>query len=352
MDANADVAAETRRHFVLSIGVAWPPLWFWLSQLFGGDAWTPGVVLPVPLILVTGVAAVWWVFTSVVWKAGETTTIAAGAAAVGGWFLLPWAAVRLGPWIGSGHVGVGAPNPLWFLAAIVGAFAVSWFSAGRISRSTRRGPTVALTVSLLAVAATSCLSVLAFQASEQAEEERLRGVAEWCHTENSGLDADGKEIRREGCVELAARVRASEPANLARAVDIYTWGCRQFESGSCAALARLHERGEGVSKDLAKARDLYSHGCASSYVTAAPSCIELGRMVHDGLGEKADVQRAYGVWGLSCERRPDLCTAMGRRYERGDGVTRNTESAGTLFGMACQHGDADGCADQARLQRK
>lgn len=178
MATDRRIAGIAGRHFLLSLAVAWPVLWFWSSEL-SRQAWTWGVLLTVPSILVSSVVVVWSIFAFVVWNdagtpapasAGEkVVAIAAGALAVGGWFLFALAALLLVPGVGDAHVGIGGPNPLGLLGALVAGLGVTWFCALVISWHFERAPTVALIACLLSAAAVPCLGVSRYHASQNAE---------------------------------------------------------------------------------------------------------------------------------------------------------------------------------------
>src|SRR5262245_19575781 len=128
---------DTISHFILSLAVAWPVLWFWSSQL-GEHDWNAATLLMLPLILVAGVVLVWLIFTFAVWKDSDTraydaeakiTIVVIGTTGVAAWFVLALAALFLVPWVGAGEVGIGVPNPLGFLGAGIGGLAASWFAA-------------------------------------------------------------------------------------------------------------------------------------------------------------------------------------------------------------------------------
>ena len=356
MPTDTRIAGIALRHFLLSLAVAWPVLWFWSSEL-SRQAWTWGVLLAVPSILVSAVVVVWSIFAFVVWKdAGmsafaSAVAIAAGAGAVGGWFLLALAALFLVPWVGDVHVGIGGPNPLGLLGTLVGGLAITWFCARVISWHFERAPTFGLIACLLSAAAVPCLGVSSYHARQDAEVERIHFAAEFCEEGNLEIDDHFKEIRHERCFELAERTRngVGGPKDLARAVDIYAWGCKVFENSSCAALAVLYENGEGVAKDLKKAYQLYERSCG---VPATAGCVQLGRMVREGRGVKRNPHRAEAIWGEACPSVPGACTEMGRVYESGQDVEESTAQAATLFNLACRAGDADGCAHLARVRSR
>jgi hypothetical protein len=159
----------TGRYFLLSLAVAWPTLWFWFSELGRAQSWTRSVLFAVPLLLTASVAAVWAIFLLAIWRrdsgppgAGESNlgVIAAGTAGIASWFALTLVALLVVPWWGIGHSGIGFPNPLGFLGAIVAGFAITFFCARKIGNALERGPTAGLIIGLLSAAAVSCLSVV------------------------------------------------------------------------------------------------------------------------------------------------------------------------------------------------
>jgi len=46
------------------------------------------------------------------------------------------------------------------------------------------------------------------------------------------------------------------------------------------------------------------------------------------------------------------CSNLGLMYQNGRGVRQNYSKAKELFGKACDSGDAEGCKNYARLNKK
>jgi hypothetical protein len=281
-----DPDREERHYFFLSLAVAWPTLWYWFQEL---TAFRPiGGWMLVPLILFAGLILVWWFFTAKVWaRPGvprDTSVVIgavmAGVGGVAGWFVLPILALVAVPWLGAGHSGVGAPNPVGLLAALVGSFAISWFGATRVRRLIGHGPTSGFTVASLLASLASCGTVASVHSIEQGERERLMISVGACRQDSTYFDDQDKMVSIDKCFETAERLRSGVdgPADLARIVDTLKWGCMQFESSSCTALGELFERGEGVSKSRAKADEAYAKGCANSSPTAKAACDHLTRL--------------------------------------------------------------------------
>jgi len=77
------------------------------------------------------------------------------------------------------------------------------------------------------------------------------------------------------------------------------------DSGDADSIAWLGDRyrlGEGVDRDLARARALYERGVAGNSVDA---CRELGRMCEEGLGGEPDSSRARELYELAAEQGAD-----------------------------------------------
>jgi hypothetical protein len=281
-----DPAQETRHHFFLILATAWLPLWFWIHEVMEFHGALGGALL-IPLAVCGGLAAVWWLFTARAWKAPtgprdpntNVAIIVTSIVGVAGWFVMPAFAVLVVPPIGIGH-SFGMPNPIGLLAAPIFAGAVSWFSAERVRRLLGHGPTAGLVTASLAAGLLPCIAVLSVRAADQSERERLMIRVGDCRQDSYIVDDAGKTIDFDKCFDTAERVRAGVdgPVDFARVVDLYKYGCMQFESSSCTALGELYERGEGVPKSRAKAGESYAKGCANSSPTAQAACDHLKRL--------------------------------------------------------------------------
>ncbi len=66
----------------------------------------------------------------------------------------------------------------------------------------------------------------------------------------------------------------------------------------CFDAALAHELGDGVTKDLARARQLYDKGCTAGNM---PACTNLASYLADGLGGPRDMPRAIRLAKAACD---------------------------------------------------
>ena len=351
----------TAGYVLLSLAVAWPSTWFWLSELRRARSTTVSLIVAVPLRVTAVVAVVWALFVLVIWRRGRKShrsdewnleVLVAGPAAVASWFAFPLL-VFLTPlgWLGIGHSGIAIPNPLGLLGAIVVASVVTWLFAKMISASLMHGPTPGLTVSLLIAAALSCGSVVFTRTQDEARRKDLEATVQSCHIRNYASGPDGTTTWLNQCFNLAEQARTGDgvPRDVDRAVQIYTWGCMHREIASCTALGSLYESGDGVRKDFRKAFELYETSCRDG---SKEMCVEMARMMREGVAPIRDAGRADTLWASSCGQAPQACTRIGFAYENGLGVKQDRRQAVTLFDLACRAGDEAGCESSKRLNEK
>ena len=171
----------------------------------------------------------------------------------------------------------------------------------------------------------------------------------------------------------ADRPHVCEPSDVAECAA----QCDRGSAGSCAILGRSYQLGRGVPKDLARATELFTKGCAAH---AAPACGRIGEMAleaHDeqrGLSLLRDACSAGWIEGCKLSVKymvehptasggnsrnivkraclggaPGACWATGAMYANGSEASRDYAEAYRWFGMACEGAAKRGCTDYARL---
>ena len=230
------------------------------------------------------------------WRSGTNLTlIVACAGSLAGWFALGVAAIRVVEFLYDNQL---APLILFTVAgAFAAAVATSWFWAVEAARRLNGGPTGGYLVCVAVVAAAPYLAESVAHKREVARFERLQLAGNDCQARNS--PTIGSKLVQEGCFDLAERTRQTDADALSRAIDIYAWGCMAREPSSCAALAGLYERGEGVRRNLTKAHDLYAEACV--LYRHAVSCVNMARMVYEGRGVvERNAAQAVILLDLAC----------------------------------------------------
>src|SRR5262245_24982132 len=127
------------------------------------------------------------------------------------------------------------------------------------------------------------------------------------------------ERARVGSVVLAAAVLASPAAAVlaAGSEDPASLGkrCEAGEPTACLQLARLHESGSGVAKDVVRAVALYQRACAGGNASA---CAALGTLLRTGNGVPKDPARAASLYQRACDGgTASACSDLGVMYQSG-----------------------------------
>jgi hypothetical protein len=297
----------------LAVGVVW--YWILQSNIVPGDVDLRDLVFPLVALALVFIVLFflgdWRRVEGAERRAHANLAVAlAGTASLAGSLVLVGASLLLVPFVGNEFAA--GPNPFAMLAALIGGFINSWVWAVVAARHAQRGPTVGHVAGLLLIAAAPHVALAIEHRRENAEFDRQRLAGNGCGAYRYGDTRSPME--RHECFDLAERTRQSGVDGLARAVDVYAWGCREVrEPASCVALAGLYERGEGVGRNWRRAHDLYAVGCG---VLDPQSCIELARLVYDGRGTKPDPDRALLMWDTWCRRgHADACAHLERVHQ-------------------------------------
>lgn len=160
------------------------------------------------------------------------------------------------------------------------------------------------------------------------------------------LEAQCKTGFDEACFAHADALSQTESeANKRRAYEIFRDACTRKSEVGCIRQADLLANGTGVSKDLAKAEELYKATCDSGYNYA---CNGLGNLFL--LNKKGD--QAFPYYKRACEAGlADGCNGIGYMSFTATGVRWNITDAVTYFSKACELGSISGCANTAELYR-
>lgn len=164
--------------------------------------------------------------------------------------------------------------------------------------------------------------------------------------------------RRDACFERGLRQIHSMPPefDLAAAAASFDLACGDGHLGACVELGQLVQHGRGVPWDSVRALSLFQRACDGGY---GPGCQSLGLMVRQGNGTRPDeprahdlIQRAIDLLRDDCDgRRPEGCVSLGYLLETGFGVTLpDPIEAGRVYERGCAAGDADACAESARVR--
>lgn len=116
----------------------------------------------------------------------------------------------------------------------------------------------------------------------------------------------------------------------------YERRCNERDAVACNNLGAAYNDGDGVPKDVARARAIWTEGCDEGFATA---CFNLANL---------DWGRDKKTWQAQMTRGCDLkgslaCVRLGEAHASGDlGAIDHTRAA-ALFERACDLGRASGC---------
>ncbi len=160
------------------------------------------------------------------------------------------------------------------------------------------------------------------------------------------LEAACKGGFDEACFAHGDVLSGSESEGNKRAgYEIFREACTRKSEVGCIRQADMLANGTGVTKDLAKAEELYKTTCDSGYNYA---CNGLGNLFL--LNKKGE--QAFPYYKRACEAGlADGCNGIGYMSYTATGVRWNITDAVTYFSKACELGSISGCANTAELYR-
>lgn len=125
---------------------------------------------------------------------------------------------------------------------------------------------------------------------------------------------------------------AYENGQFAKAVSLYTKGCKNKDAKSCGQLGWLYDIGSGVQKDPFKSVDLYTKGCTYGN---GPSCNLIGQMYFQGRVVANDDMKALSFFKKGCALNDAWSCAGVTNVEDKHGVynKNNLSKTYSLFGL-------------------
>ena len=147
------------------------------------------------------------------------------------------------------------------------------------------------------------------------------------------------------CAE-AGRIHHNGKSDALKAVGFYRLACEGKHGPSCATLASMFARAEGVARDQGKAERYYTAACEHG---VDESCLELVEFVASAKGA-GKVAQATKIGNLLCERfgKAKGCYAMALLYGRGEHVPQDLAKSLEYGAKACSRKLAVAC-DQVAL---
>jgi len=157
----------------------------------------------------------------------------------------------------------------------------------------------------------------------------------------------------------AKRVVANSPKNAdvvskptKAEVTRLTGECTHNKAASCLVLARMFSVGNGVTRDQARATELFKKACFEGSTTKGCHTV-VGNMLADGEGVPKDLQKALSSFEAGCaEGDAASCHDAGTMFQNGDGTTPDLITAFRRYWTACDAGFPTGCLRLGILYRK
>ena len=117
--------------------------------------------------------------------------------------------------------------------------------------------------------------------------------------------------------------------------------CQDGDFKICSELGKAYYYGNGVTKDINKAIQLYEKACDGG---AMEGCLNLGVVYQDGEGVTKDLYKSAQLCQKACDGGlMEGCVKLGLAYIRGEGVTKDFNKAVQLYQKACDGGEMKGC---------
>jgi MYXO-CTERM domain-containing protein len=130
-----------------------------------------------------------------------------------------------------------------------------------------------------------------------------------------------------------------------KAYEAFVASCERKNEDACVRQADLLAGGYGVTKDSAKAEQLYRARCDAG---SSSACFGMGRMYADA--KKLD--EALRMLARACDGGSgDACSSVGFMYYTAQGTRWDVASAAKFFTKGCELGSSVGCANSADLYR-
>jgi TPR repeat protein len=118
--------------------------------------------------------------------------------------------------------------------------------------------------------------------------------------------------------------------------------CAEGEGVYCMGTGNKYEF---VRKDMENAYKAYKLGCEATKQKEAGACMNQGRLMIAGQGTPANVDKGVEIWTAACNDGKDsnVCSMLGKAYEKGDGVKKDAAKAKEFFGNACDRNLVSDC---------
>ena len=160
------------------------------------------------------------------------------------------------------------------------------------------------------------------------------------------MDKSCKAGHEHACIAYGNQlVTSPSEADRRKAYEAFTASCARKSEDGCLRQADLLADGWGITKDVAKAEQLYRARCDAG---RAGACFGMARLYE----KQAQPDEALKMYVRACEGGwGDACSAAGFAYYTARGVRWDVTNAATYFVRACELGSAVGCANSGDVYR-
>lgn len=126
-----------------------------------------------------------------------------------------------------------------------------------------------------------------------------------------------------------------------KAIQLYEKACDGGIMDGCIYSGIAYQKGEGAATDLGKAVQLYEKACNGKNMFG---CTFLGEAYQYGNGVSKDLYKSAQLYEQACDNEEMIgCLDLGNAYYNGNGVAKNLNKAAQLYQKACDGGEAEGC---------
>ncbi|CAN5878401.1 hypothetical protein BH11MYX3_BH11MYX3_26370 [soil metagenome] len=152
-----------------------------------------------------------------------------------------------------------------------------------------------------------------------------------------------------GCSNAAVGYLLGEgvPKDLERARKMLTETCDRDDATGCRNLAVMYRDGQGVAVDAAKVLVLLSKACELGNHEEAGACSVAGAKLVE-----TDTPRALKYFEKACSLDPSFCLNLGVANASGMGMAKDPAKARTLYDKACTAGNASACNNLGDLMNR
>ena len=160
------------------------------------------------------------------------------------------------------------------------------------------------------------------------------------------IEQSCKDGHEQACIALGNQLAASpRETDRRKAFDVFVASCGRKSDDGCLRQADLLADGWGITKDVAKAEELYRSRCDAG---RAAACFGMARVYE----RQQHLDEALRMSARACDGGwADACSSVGFAYYTAHGVRWDVAKSATYFIKACDLGSSVGCANSGDTYR-